>query len=66
MPPVNRTAPLTPEQAAAELGWARKTVYRWLKAGWFDGAAQLPNGRWLIPASEVDGLKGVGTPETAA
>jgi predicted site-specific integrase-resolvase len=48
---------LTPEQSAVRLRWATKTVYRWLKAGWFDGAVQLPNGRWRIPADTIDAVR---------
>ena len=64
--PVPETTPLTPEQVAAELGWARKTVYRWLNAGWLDGAVQLPNGRWRIPQSTVRALRAGKTTEPAA
>ena len=51
------TTYVTPEQAAAALGWATKTIYRWLRAGWIDGATQLPNGRWRIPAHSIDALR---------
>lgn len=43
---------LSVAQVASELGVARITVRRWLKAKVIDGF-QLPGGHYRIPASEV-------------
>lgn len=57
---------LTPVQVAQRLGLDRKTVYRWIRAGWLEGAVQLPNGRWRIPADVVEGIATAGAPTEAA
>lgn len=45
-----------PEVASA-LGVTYQCAWRWLKAGKFKGAEQRLNGRYLVPASSVEGVK---------
>jgi len=45
-----------PEVASA-LGYGYQTIWRWLKAGRFEGAEQRPNGRHLVPASSVEAVR---------
>ena len=46
---------LTPRQLAEHLQLTPDTVTAWIKRGWVIGT-KLPNGRFVIPASEVDRL----------
>ena len=48
--------PLSVAEVAVELGVARITVHRWLKAGTIDGF-QLPGGHYRIPLSEVHRIR---------
>ena len=55
--------PLSSREVAQRLGLKTvKTVHRWRKRGWLEGA-QLPNGQWRFGAAQVDEiLANGGTP----
>ena len=51
---------LSPRELADALGMAKPTIVRWLKRGWVEHTT-LPNGRRLIPSSELERLIPGGT-----
>jgi hypothetical protein len=52
---MNQHQHLSPRQFADALGLAKPTVIQWLRKGWVTHSV-LPNGRRLIPVSELERL----------
>lgn len=46
---------ITPSQFAQQLNLSQRTIIAWIKAGWILHV-QLPNGRRLIPLTELERL----------